>query len=314
MNKHLEDICRMTQKQVKQYVTEELAKEYENVVSADGFVYAQGTFPVLLVAHMDTVHKKTPSVIAYDADGKTMSSPQGIGGDDRCGIYMILEIIKRFACSVLFCEDEEIGTVGATKFVESKLANDLEFNYIIELDRRGKRDAVFYDCANDDFEEFVTKEFFVTEYGSFTDISVIAPYLGCAAVNLSCGYYKAHTVDEYIVLADMERVIEEACKLLDRTTEEDKFEYIESAYSYRSLGAYGYNDRYSYDCGYGYDGYDADGAYYYIIEYMKEDFSTDWYETTANSKAEAIGKFATDNPKIPYENVIDIMVDNNLYS
>ena len=312
MNKTFENICRMTQKQVKNYVVDELAKEYENVVSADGFVYAQGSYPVLLVAHMDTVHKKTPSIIAYDADKKTASSPQGIGGDDRCGIYMILEIIKKFACSVLFCEDEEIGGVGAEKFTASPVAQGLKFNYIIEFDRKGSRDAVFYDCDNEDFEKFITKEFFVTNYGSFSDISIIAPYLKCAAVNLSCGYYRAHTEQEYVVLAEMERVIDEACKLLDRTTEEDKFEYIEAQHSYG-----GYYDYYrkSYYNSYGDDDEYADvGVNYYLIEYMKEDFSTDWYETTANSRAEAVGNFVINHPSLPYENIIDIMVDANVYA
>ena len=54
-----------------------------------GFLYAEGTVPVLLVAHLDTVHRTQPETICYSADGTVMMSPQGIGGDDRAGVYMI---------------------------------------------------------------------------------------------------------------------------------------------------------------------------------------------------------------------------------
>ena len=217
------NICCMSQKDLKEYVAEKLTETHKDIKNADGYIYAQGNFPVLLVAHLDTVHKALPQKLYYDRFTKSISSPQGIGGDDRCGVYMILKIAEKFNCSVLFCEDEEIGAIGAEKFTQAKFAKELKFNYIIELDRRGYNDAVFYDCDNDDFEDFITKDFYKTSFGSFSDISVIAPFLKCAAVNLSCGYYNAHTVDEYVVIPEMDRGIQEVCKILQRTTEKDKF-------------------------------------------------------------------------------------------
>lgn len=82
-------------------------KGYSPIVR-DGFVYAEGEIPVLLVAHMDTVHKHTPDIICMSDDKSIMMSPFGIGGDDRCGITMILEIIKELRCHVLFTEDEDL--------------------------------------------------------------------------------------------------------------------------------------------------------------------------------------------------------------
>ena len=245
-----ESICNMSQKKLKGYVATELRKTYSDVYMGDGYVYAQGTFPVLLVAHLDTVHKKLPGVILYDVDDDAYSSPNGIGGDDRCGVYMIFQVIEKFNCSVLFCEDEEIGGIGAKKFIETDLAKELKFNYAIEFDRKNGKDAVFYDCDNEDFEEFITKEFYSTAWGSFSDISTLAPFLGCAAVNLSCGYYNAHTEKEYVVAKEMDASIEAACKILERTTEEDKFEYIEA--TYKNYYDYGYG---GYAYGYGYGGY-----------------------------------------------------------
>ena len=223
MKNKFERICKMTQKNLKKYVSTELKTTHPDVKKGDGWVFAKGTFPVLLVAHLDTVHHELPRNIVYDFEKGTVSSPQGIGGDDRCGILMILEIVKAYNCSVLFWEDEEIGCVGAGKFIKTDLAASLEFNYIIEFDRRGSNDAVFYECDNPDFEEFITKEFYKTAYGSMSDISELAPFLGCAAVNLSCGYYNAHTTKEYVVFKEMIASMNAACRILDRTTTETKF-------------------------------------------------------------------------------------------
>lgn len=318
MNKKFERICQMSQAALKKYVERELKYTHNDITVGDGFVFAKGTFPVLLLAHMDTVHKHLPNVICYDPEKDRMSSPTGIGGDDRCGIYMILDIVRRYNCSVLFCEDEEVGGIGARKFIETDLAKELEFNYAIELDRRGRNDAVFYDCENDDFEDFITKEFYKTSWGSFSDISVVAPALGCAAVNLSCGYYNAHTNEEYVVLSEMEKGIEEVCKILETTTEEDKFEYVESTYSkwYRTGYSSGSNSVYKGNSYFGsyssswYDDYDCDSySNYYLIEYFDECGKTNWFETYAVSEAEAVGRLLMWYPELCYHNVIDVMVD-----
>lgn len=301
MNKKFEKICRMSQKSLKNHVKQKLQMRYEEVIVDDGFVYAQGSFPVLLVAHLDTVHSKLPNMILYDKDQNTVSSPNGIGGDDRCGVYMIFEIIKKFNCSVLFCEDEEDGGIGANKFVKTDLARTLDFNYIIEFDRANANDAVFYSCDNYDFEKFITRDFYKINYGTYSDICDIAPVIGCAAVNLSCGYYKAHTKDEYVVLSDMENSIKAACDILARTTQNDKFEYVEY-FEYDAWNGYGYNGFIDYN-----------DQVYYLIQYISEHGVEEWYETFARSKAEAVGHFVMDNPKVSYENIIDVCVDKNTY-
>ena len=76
-------ICKQTQADLKQYVINKLQTTHGKVIADDGYVYAQGSFPVLLVAHMDTVHKNLPSNIMYDPVTMTVSSADGIGGDDQ---------------------------------------------------------------------------------------------------------------------------------------------------------------------------------------------------------------------------------------
>lgn len=291
MLKTFSTICRMSQADLKKYVAKELKTTHDKVINENGFVYAQGTFPVLLVAHLDTVHKQLVKHMTYDGNKKTVSSPQGIGGDDRCGVYMILEIIKKYHCSVLFCEDEEIGGIGAEKFTKWKPAQQLMFNYIIEFDRKGKNDAVFYECDNEEFEAFITKDFYKTSFGTFSDISVLAPALGCAAVNLSCGYYNAHTTSEYVVLPEMQASIDAACKILARTTDEDVFEYIETDYYYGRFGDSWLDDRMSLN--------EED----YFIEFINDIGDVDYEKIVAFSKAEAVGKFCMEHPTVPYSSI-----------
>ena len=297
-------ICRMAQPQLKDYLADKLLQTHEDVFVGDGFVYAQGKFPVLLVAHLDTVHKELPNVINYDSNLQAFSSPSGIGADDRCGVYMVLQVIQHYNCSVLFCEDEEIGGVGAEKFIQTTLAKGLSFNYIIEFDRRGDKDAVFYDCDNPQFTEFITGKYYKEAFGSFSDISIVAPALKCAAVNLSCGYYNAHTTSEFVVMPEMEASIEAACEILEKTTENDKFEYIASK---RYYGGF-------YDEWYGYEGmgYDEIEQSYYLIEYYDASYNECCAEVFATSTDEAIGKFCIEHSNIPFDNVINIYEDKEM--
>ena len=212
-----EQIFRLSQERLKQALEAELIASTYTVQKQKGFLYAEGTVPVLLAAHLDTVHHALPETICYSADGTVMMSPQGIGGDDRAGVYMILRLIQRVHCHVLFCEDEETGGHGARAFTKSGIKPDV--NYIVELDRTGSNDAVFYQCRNRQFEQHINSFGFQTAFGSFSDISILAPHLNLAAVNLSTGYYHAHQPGEYVRLDKVEELIGRVEKLLQTKTE-----------------------------------------------------------------------------------------------
>lgn len=304
--KEFEMICRASQDILKGYLNHKLKKEYEEVICNDGYLFAKGDIPILLIAHMDTVHEALPKRFVYENKGDKISAPQGIGGDDRCGIYMITEIIKKHKCSVLFCEDEEKGGIGASKFVKESFAKDLEFNYMIELDRRGDKDAVFYDCDNEKFEDFITEDGdWKTAWGSFSDISILAPKIGCAAVNLSCGYYNAHTDKEYVILSEMEANIEKVCKLIERTTEEDKFEYIERKFTGR--GYYGsYYGGWSEAEFFGeteeeFEDFGMMGLY--GVTFNNDEGQMDFKEVYARSDYEAIGIFLSEHPNMTFAEI-----------
>ena len=274
INMEFIELCKMDKESLKVYLQHELRKYYMNVVSRDGFLYAKGKHKVLLTAHMDTVHKELiKSFNEYIEDGKhIVSSPQGIGGDDRCGIYIILKILKttKLRPTILFCEDEEIGCIGSQKFNKSNFAKKIQKMYfMIQLDRRGSSDAVFYDDENTEFHRYVER---ITDYyeawGTCSDISYLAPKAKVSAVNLSCGYYNEHTTDEYVVLEEMEETVKATKKLIhDAIINKKQYEYVE-AESYISNYNYGFGRDYGY--GYNYSNYN-------YLRYMQEQDSISTY-------------------------------------
>lgn len=112
-----------------------------------------------------------------------------------------------------------------------KLPKELDkLKMLIEVDRKGHSDAVYYNCENIEFENYITGKGFKTAFGSFSDISLIAPELGVAAVNLSSGYYNAHTRYEYINLKQLNVTIRKIIDIITDTVTPDfpEYGYVES--------------------------------------------------------------------------------------
>ena len=205
------------------------------------FILVEGEVPIMLLAHLDTVHKDPVRDICMTKDKNILMSPQGIGGDDRCGVYAL---VNAYELSVkkpwlLFTCNEEVGGIGAHYFSKvyknGKLPKGLDdLKCLIEIDRKGSNDAVYYDCANEEFEKYITSKGFKTDYGSFSDISVIAPELGIAAVNLSSGYYNAHTLSEYINRTELDGVLYKVVEIISDVQKKDfpKYDYIDAIYDY----------------------------------------------------------------------------------
>ena len=231
--KKLEDFLRPTQKQLFKLLTKKF--KGKALLSKGNFILVRGTAPVMLVAHLDTVHTEPVKQICASKDGNILMSPQGIGGDDRCGVFALVKIYLSAQVKpwLLFTCDEEVGGLGAQQFClahsQRRLPTELDdLKFLVEIDRKGKNDAVYYDCDNPDFEAYITGKGFTTAFGSFSDISLIAPELGVAAVNLSSGYYAPHTLHEYIIRTQLENVIQRVVEIVSEASDLPRFEYIEA--------------------------------------------------------------------------------------
>ena len=239
----LEEILRPSQRKL----FGQLRKLYRGsiaAVSSGKFLLVEGTSPILLVAHLDTVHQESIKTICKSHDGNILMSPEGIGGDDRCGVYAL---VKAYGISgkkpwLLFTCDEETGAGGTRAFVneymEGKVPRALNMiKYIVELDRKGRQDAVYYDCANADFEDYITCKGFITATGTFSDISLLAPTMGVAAVNLSSGYYAPHTKHEYINCKHLETVVGKIVEMIEEASWErvPRYEFVENVHGSYAL-------------------------------------------------------------------------------
>ena len=240
-----ERICTMREPALLRLMYRFLSKYYsaEDIIVTPSYIIAYGKIPVALVSHADTVFPKPPSEFYYDRTKNVFWSPQGLGADDRAGIYAIIQIIRAgYLPHVIITTGEEKGCVGAGKLIGHYKDFPKELKFLVELDRRGEKDCVFYECENPTFEQFIESFGFVTNYGSLSDISLFGPCWKVAAVNVSVGYYDEHSVSERLFVGFLYSTIQKVCSILTEVADNEDipvFEYIPSKY-YRSAYCYSY--------------------------------------------------------------------------
>lgn len=223
-------ILRSDMNRLKKTCGEYLEKIYDKsrVFATEDFVYATGDIPILLVAHLDTVLSEAPHIFS-SKDNKIWMGKNGLGADDRAGIFAVLKLIKKNSNnpSVLFTTGEEVGGIGAMSFTKQFLEPPVPTKYIVEIDRRGRGQSVYYDCGNTKFEEYINSFGFKTNRGIFSDISFICPNWNVAGVNLSAGYYNEHTELESLKLDDLEYTIDKVKEMIADADNAQYFDFEE---------------------------------------------------------------------------------------
>jgi hypothetical protein len=154
--------------------------------------------PFCLVAHVDTVQEGKKDLI-YDHDRQIFHNLSGtLGADDRAGCYLALKLYREKNVMALITDGEESGGQGA--YEASNLFGGLlkEISFLVEIDRRGHGEAVFYNGESGPFKKFIKGFGFKEARGTFSDISILGPAIPLPSVNLSAGYYHEHTDKEYL--------------------------------------------------------------------------------------------------------------------
>ena len=156
-----------------------------------------------------------------NAIGEDELTGSPIGGDDRCGVAIMLHLLSRKIPAVyLFCDKEETGCIGSKEFINSSCDYLLSrCSCYIGLDRRGKQDAAVYTYESQSLLNIVKKYGYEKKMGSVTDIAIIQDEYPKAAVNLSVGFYNEHTAMEYIDVSAFEHTALIVPKLLDSVTD-----------------------------------------------------------------------------------------------
>jgi len=222
-------------------------------------VLNQGEFYPMLIAHTDTVHEIQSEIVVKDefltkptTFGKTFGNetyasykaytpgglPTGIGGDDKCGIFLCLELLMELPkVKIGLFVSEETGCHGSQQC-------DLEFledvGYAIQFDAPGnhliteicsgvrlfEKDGEFIDTIVPIFSKYMNTDPMLQSH-PYTDVSQIKRKGDFSCINLSCGYYNMHSVQEFVVLEDVEKVFYMTKEIVRQLgTKKYEFEYV----------------------------------------------------------------------------------------
>jgi len=209
-----------------------------NLYVTKGVLMDDQKYPCV-VAHMDTVHfdqtdlikenKRLEIVTSLYSDKTTLTAKNpdtgqktGIGGDDKCGVYICLEMLLQKDClKAAFFVSEEIGMLGS-KQADPKFFEDV--GYALQFDApTGNWFSV--QCSGTKLwtEEFesVVKPVLMNEgvtnfsYDPFTDVVQLRKKFDFCCAVLFSGYYRQHSAEEYVVIEDVEKSFKTGSKLIE---------------------------------------------------------------------------------------------------
>ena len=221
--------------------------EHKNIYVTKGTL-DEGEYYPMFISHTDTVHNLVDEIVvkeeyllrpytfgkdfgseqilclkAYDKDGK----PTGIGGDDKCGIFICLELLRQLEkVKIALFVSEETGCHGS-KMVNLDFLNDV--GYCVQYDAPGDHlishscsgtvlfdiDSDFYKIAYSAISEGFGNEMLVQAH-PYTDIMIMKQKSDLSCINMSCGYYNMHTASEFVCISDVERGIVAGKNMVDK--------------------------------------------------------------------------------------------------
>lgn len=234
--------------------------EYNNMFVTSG---EASEYPCV-VAHYDQVHKDIEDafhllevddiLVAFDLNEKQQ---HGVGGDDKCGIYVCLKALERVEnIKLVFFAQEEWGCVGSG---QCNMEFFKDVSLCIQADRRGNNEViqrtngvkVFNKLYKKHISELIAEfGYKFSQNGTLTDVGELKSRgMFAPAMNLGAGYYNAHTDVEYVIISELENCCEMTialCLLGADQTHGHKAEHKYAQYgSYTGGGRNSYNYDYS---------------------------------------------------------------------
>lgn len=192
------------------------------------------------ISHTDTVHNidhgltvietkdRESGVTILTGANKDTMRPSGIGGDDKCGVYLCLEMLDTFDnVKAVFFVSEEIGCIGSKEADPEFFSN---VGYAIQYDSPEGNSMSYTLMGQELFEakgEFAEKacglilEHGVSkwEYHPYTDIWQLLEKFDFSCLNLAAGYYNMHRDNEYVIVEDVQNAYELGVKIVNELGE-----------------------------------------------------------------------------------------------
>ena len=244
-----------------EYYTDEMNNIYATKKD-EGF---DGHFP-MFVAHTDTVHSIVPKIVveeqyypkpvtfgkafdskehhvlkAYTPDG----NPTGIGGDDKAGIFICLELLRVLSnIKVGLFVSEETGCHGSSN-CDIEFLNDV--GYAIQFDAPGDH-LITEVCSgvrlfekDSEFAEKIIPVISKTmgtvmdlQSHPYTDVSQLKIKGDFSCLNMSCGYYNMHSPNEFVSTEDVNKAFLSGINIVNELGYE-KYEYHFQKPTYQSF-------------------------------------------------------------------------------
>ena len=197
-------------------------------------------FPCV-ISHTDTVHnientinikeeylpnaqgELKLSLKAYDDNG----FPTGIGGDDKCGVFACLTLLKELPyLKAAFFVSEETGCHGSKRADENFFSDvgygiqfDAPENWMITEKCFGEvlfdRDSNFFEACDKVLTESMDNNKLQYMIHPYTDVYALREKFDFSCINFSIGYYRYHTSNEYVVVEDVYNGIEIGRKMIE---------------------------------------------------------------------------------------------------
>jgi putative aminopeptidase FrvX len=193
-------------------------------------------FPCI-IAHMDSITDTQDVEPVIFADYYIMGwnhkevKQELIGLDDKVGVYIALEVLRRKPnVKVFLSVMEEMGGVGSYK-AQTEFFDDCA--YLIQCDRRGCGDFIWHTnglcIASDEFiadayVKVASKYGYELARGTFTDVGIISSRTNLSGVNLSCGYYYEHTNREVGVIPAIGNCFNIVFELIEKLKTDKRYE------------------------------------------------------------------------------------------
>lgn len=213
------------EQEIKDFVMECLKDLALHIVTDDiGNIYITKGFAdsyPCIAAHLDEIHLPCKRNIIIDNDIlyaiDTNNNRVGCGADDKNGIWIVVHLLHKEPNikAVLFVQEEKQGDMSGCQGAK---ACDLNFfrnvRYIIECDRKGATDVVIcgkgISLCDEDFisPEILNKHNYQMVDGGKTDVVELKMRgLDIPVCNVSCGYYNAHTANEYTHFSELQHCL-----------------------------------------------------------------------------------------------------------
>ena len=212
------------------------------------------TYPCI-VAHLDQVQREHSKdfipvetkelIFGYSPRNRKQ---EGLGADDKNGIWIALKCLKKCkTLKVALFVEEETGCQGSNQ-ADMDFFKDCRF--VIQPDRRGYKDLIttigWTDLCSADFLKAIGYEKFSYQEteGLFTDVLTLKERgLEVSCINLSCGYYEAHTDREFTVKKDLLNCLKLVEHIIETCT--DVYRHIYNMYREDESGPFLYEDEYA---------------------------------------------------------------------